>query len=290
MSDARPAVARLPRTAPAVLDGEQRREFVAFLRELVAAAAPSTLAHFRQSIHVTNKRSAQGAYDPVTQADRDAETCIRKLIGERYPEHGIFGEEHGFEAGTCGLTWVIDPIDGTRAFITGQLHWGILVALFDGENPILGAMLQPFTNELFIADGARSWHERDGRQTPLAVRACATLADAILCCTSPEMFGSAAELGAFEQLVERVRLRRFGGDCYSYCMLAHGLVDLIVEADLEPYDIQALIPIVESAGGVVSDWRGGSAAHGGRVIAAGDRRVHAAALEVLGRVEPAAHG
>jgi histidinol phosphatase-like enzyme (inositol monophosphatase family) len=277
----------LPRTPAVVLDEQQRREFVSFLREVVLAAGPITLSHFRASIHVANKQAAQGTYDPVTQADQDAESCMRDLISERYPEHGVFGEEHGFKAGSCGLTWVIDPIDGTRAFITGQLHWGVLVALYDGQKPLLGAMFQPFTGELFIADGTSSALERDGQRSALKVRPCAGLDEAILCCTTPEMF-TTMELQAFEQLVERVRLRRFGGDCYSYCMLAHGLADLVVEADLKPYDIQALIPICESAGGVVTDWSGGSAAHGGRVIAAGDRRVHAAALAVLSRVEAGA--
>lgn len=286
MSESSLAIPALPQTAPVELDAEQVDEFAAFLRELVVAAGPSTLAHFRKPISITNKLSAQGgAYDPVTQADQDAETCIRALISERYPDHGLYGEEHGFEAGTCGLTWVIDPIDGTRAFITGQLHWGVLVALFDGKNPVLGAMLQPFTEELFIADGTSSRLERGGQRTDLAVRSCARLADAILCCTTPEMFRSAAELAAFEHLSKQVQLRRYGGDCYSYCMLAHGLIDLVVEADLKPYDIQALIPVVEGAGGIVTDWRGRSAAQGGRVIAAGDRRVHAAALELLGCVE-----
>lgn len=281
MSDMSSEQALLPRTPPVCLDATERSEFTGFLRELVAVASPHALAHFRKSIAVANKGARSGDYDPVTQADRDAETSIRTLIRARYPGHGIYGEEHGFEGGDSGLTWVIDPIDGTRAFITGQLHWGVLVALFDGHTPVLGAMLQPFTKELFIADGTHSWLECDGQRTSLAVRACAQLGDAILCSTTPEMFDAAGELAAFEALASCVRMRRFGGDCYSYCMLAHGLVDVIVEADLKPYDIQALIPIIEGAGGIVTDWQGNSAAHGGRVIAAGDRRVHEAALEML---------
>ena len=281
MSDSISCAPSLPRTPPVALDAAQQSEFAAFLRELVNVASPHALAHFRQTIPIANKGTPFGDYDPVTQADRDAETSIRELIRVRYPEHGIYGEEHGFEGSDSGLTWVIDPIDGTRAFITGQLHWGVLVALFNGEKPVLGAMLQPFTKELFIADGTHSWLEHDGQRTSLAVRACAQLGDAILCSTTPEMFAAPGELAAFEALASCVRMRRFGGDCYSYCMLAHGLVDLIVEADLKPYDIQALIPIIEGAGGIVTDWQGHCAAHGGRVIAAGDRRVHAAALAML---------
>lgn len=288
---AEPQSTQLPCTPAVALSTDERNELVSFLGELVEAAAPFTLAHFRHSIDVVDKRSGTAPnetetasnFDPVTQADKDAEACIRQLIAERFPDHGVLGEEQGFEPGSSGLTWVIDPIDGTRAFITGQLHWGILVALFDGEKPLLGAMLQPFTGELFIADGVHSWLQHNGRRRQLVVRQCAHLNEAILCCTTPQMFTTAGELAAFEQLASCVRMHRFGGDCYSYCMLAHGLVDLVVEADLKPYDIQALMPIVEGAGGVITDWQGNSAAHGGAVIAAGDRRVHAVALEILSR-------
>ena len=206
---------------------------------------------------------------------------IRDLIGARFPEHGIFGEEHGYEPGCSQLTWVIDPIDGTRGFITGQVHWGILVGLYDGEKAILGGMYQPFTGELFIGGPEGAWGERGGKRRRLAVRPCADLADAVLYCTTPDMFRHAGELAAFERLAARVQLRRFGGDCYCYCMLAHGLVDLVVEADLQPYDVQGLIPVIEAAGGVITDWEGNTAAHGGRVVAAGDPRMHAAALAIL---------
>jgi len=271
----------LPRHAATRLDAASVAELEAFLRELLLAAGPLTLRHFRTPIGVDNKRAGQGGYDPVTEADRGAETVIRELIGARFPEHGIYGEEHGHEPGSAGLTWVIDPIDGTRAFITGQLHWGILVGLHDGERPVLGGMHQPFTGELFTGGPGGAWHERGGERTPLRVRACDGLQSAVLGCTTPDMFAHAAHRAAFERLAGAVRLRRFGGDCYSYCMLAHGLMDLIVEGDLAPYDVQGLIPVIEAAGGLVTDWQGGSAAHGGRVVAAGDAQVHAAALEVL---------
>jgi len=275
----------LPTTAPAVLDGAALAEFSAFLRELLLAAGPATLAHFRTAVDVENKTIGEGRYDPVTVADRAAETVIRERIAARYPHHGIFGEEHGYEPGRCALTWVIDPIDGTRAFITGQVHWGILVGLYDGERPVLGGMHQPFTGELFTGGPDGAWTERGGERRRLAVRRCADLADAVLYCTTPDMFRHAGELAAFERLAARVRLRRFGGDCYCYCMLAHGQVDLVVEADLQPYDVQALIPVIEGAGGIITDWQGNTAAHGGRVIAAGDARMHAAALAILSALE-----
>lgn len=274
----------LPSVAPVALDAADVAQCSNFLRELMLAAGPSTLAHFRKAVDVENKQAGQGAYDPVTVADRAAETLMRDLIGARYPEHGIFGEEHGYEPGACALTWVIDPIDGTRAFITGQVHWGILVGLYDGEKAVLGGMYQPFTGEMFIGGPYGAWTERGGERRRLAARACADLTDAVLYCTTPDMFTRAGELAAFERLAARVQLRRFGGDCYSYCMLAHGQVDLVVEADLQPYDVQGLIPVVEGAGGIITDWQGNTAAHGGRVIAAGDVRLHAAVLEILAAV------
>jgi len=269
---------------PVELDAAMLLELDGFLRELLLAAGPPTLAHFRTAVSVDNKKAEAGDFDPVTVADRAAETAIRELLATCYPDHGVYGEEHGFEPGNSPLTWVIDPIDGTRAFITGQLHWGVLVALYDGEKPVLGGMHQPYTGELFLGGPRGARMVRDGVEVPLQVRQCASLGDAVLCCTTPDMFCQAAEGSAFEALAGRVRLRRFGGDCYSYCMLAHGLTDLVVEADLQPYDVQALIPVVEAAGGCVTDWQGNTAAHGGRVIAAGDRRVHAAALEFLSAV------
>jgi myo-inositol-1(or 4)-monophosphatase len=267
--------------SPVALDARALRELDGFLRELLLAAGPPTLEHFRTAVSVDNKHAEPGAFDPVTIADRAAETVIRELIAARYPEHGVYGEEHGYETGSSPLTWVIDPIDGTRAFITGQLHWGVLVALYDGEKPVLGGMYQPYTGELFTGGPSGARAERDGVSRSLQTRECARLDDAVLCCTTPSMFREASELSAFEALAARVRLHRFGGDCYSYCMLAHGLTDLVVEADLKTYDVQALIPVVEGAGGVMTDWQGGSAAHGGQVIAAGDARVHAAALKIL---------
>jgi len=271
----------LPRHAAAALAPGELEALAGFLRELLLGAGPRTLAHFRRRIAVIDKRAGRGGYDPVTAADREAESAMRERIAARYPQHGIYGEEHGHEPGRAGLTWVIDPIDGTRAFITGQVHWGILVGLYDGERVLLGGMHQPFTGELFTGGPDGAFVERGGERMRLAVRECARLEDAVLCCTSPDMFSAAPERAAFERLEATVRLRRFGGDCYSYCMLAHGLTDLVVEADLAPYDVHGLIPIVEAAGGVITDWEGGSAVHGGRVVAAGDRRLHARALAAL---------
>ncbi|MCB1740174.1 MAG: histidinol-phosphatase [Gammaproteobacteria bacterium] len=271
----------LPRHPAVSLAQAELTALQSFLRELLLAAGPRTLAHFRRPIEVVDKRAGNGGYDPVTEADREAEHVIRELIRARHPEHGAYGEEHGFEPGNSGLTWVIDPIDGTRAFITGQLHWGILIGLYDGEKVVLGGMHQPFTGELFIGGPSGASLEQAGMRTRLRTRECASLDQAVLCCTTPDMFEAPDEQRAFTRLEQRVRLRRFGGDCYSYCMLAHGLVDLVVESDLAPYDVHGLIPVVEGAGGLFTDWQGNPAVDGGRVVVAGDARLHAAALAVL---------
>ena len=176
---------------------------------------------------------------------------------------------------------MIDPIDGTRAFMTGMLHWGVLIALFDGASPVLGVMYQPFTDELCVGTNDAAVYRRGALERPLTVRPCASIADAVLATTAPEAFTNAAERAAFDALGRRVRLVRYGGDCYQYCMLAMGYVDVVVEAGLKPYDVQALMPIVRGAGGIVTAWDGGDASMGGRVIAAGDARVHREAMEML---------
>ena len=262
------------------LSDAELREYLAFAGELADAAQQVVRPLFRVPLTVDDKSLDRG-FDPVTEADRGAESAMRGLIRARYPSHGILGEEHGSHSGSSALTWVLDPIDGTRAFITGMPLWGILVALHDGERPALGVVDQPYTGERFIGSrlGA-TLSARDGLHA-LAVRACPSLAEAVLLSTHPDMFASDQERETFQALQRRVRLTRFGGDCYAYCMLAHGFADLVVEAGLKPYDIQALIPIIEAAGGLVTDWRGDSAWAGGRVVAAGDSRVHAEALGVL---------
>jgi histidinol-phosphatase len=207
-----------------------RDAYLAVAIELAKHAGAATLSHFRGNLAVSNK-SEDGGYDPVTVADRSAETIIRDGIGSRYPDHGIFGEEHGFEAGG-GLTWVIDPIDGTRAFVTGMLHWGVLLALFDGVAPVLGVMYQPFTEELFVGTNDGAEYRRGGQRRALTVRRCDSIEHAVLASTGPQFFASAAEQAGFRALRSRVRFTRFGGDCYLYCMLAMGFIDVAAEAGL----------------------------------------------------------
>jgi myo-inositol-1(or 4)-monophosphatase len=277
--------ATLDRDPPAFVDDAELRELTGFACRLADAAGAEILPHFRAPIAVRNKAGAD-AYDPVTAADLGSESAMRALIRSAYPDHGIYGEEGGHVQGAGALTWVIDPLDGTRAFITGALHWGVLIALYDGARPILGVMDQPYTRERFVGNRLGARWMREGGERRLATRPCTGLGEAVLYTTSPEMFSNEAERRAFELLASRVKLARYGGDCYSYCMLASGYVDLVVESDLKPYDIQALIPIIEAAGGIVTSWTGGAAHYGGAIVAAGSAEVHAAALRVLQGREP----
>ena len=261
---------------------EQHRAYLALALDAAEQAGAVTLPFFRSGADVHNKGGdgeTGRAFDPVTEADRAAETVIRERLSRACPEHGLFGEEFGFLAGN-GLTWVIDPIDGTRGFVAGMLHWGVLLALFDGQAPVLGVMHQPFTGETFFGDGERAGYRRGAEERELRVRRCAALEDAVLAATTTRMFAPGAESEAFGRVDDQVRFTRFGGDCYNYALLAMGCLDLVVEASMKPYDIQALIPIVRGAGGTITTWSGGDPSMGGTVVAAGDARV---ALRLLNR-------
>jgi histidinol phosphatase-like enzyme (inositol monophosphatase family) len=248
--------------------------------DLADVAAARSLPLFRSSGLAVEDKGGAARFDPVTEADREAERAMRALLAERRPDDGILGEEFGPLEGRSGLTWVLDPIDGTRAFMSGATTWGTLIGLDAGDGPILGLVDQPYIRERFMGGLGRAEMVRDGLSRPLAVRACPTLADAILYSTFPEV-GTAAERAGFEAVRDRVRLTRYGFDCYAYALVALGQVDLVIEAGLKAYDVQGPAAVVQAAGGRFTDWRGGPAHRGGRVIAAGDPRVHAAALEIL---------
>lgn len=238
---------------------------------------------FRKSIAVTNKAAANG-FDPVTKADQGAERAIARLIRQRAPDHGIVGEEYGSERSDSSFQWVIDPIDGTRSFITGTPMWGTLIGLLHEGAPVLGLMDQPFTRERFWAGEKASYlREASGKPRRLRTRACAQVSDAVMMTTSPDLFERGAEADGFSRVKRDVRMTRYGGDCYAYCMLAAGFVDLVVEASLKSYDIVALIPIVERAGGRITTWDGRPATEGGRIVASGDPALHARALKLLNR-------
>ena len=264
-----------------VLENSDIESLTKFACLLAENASAEILPYFRQPLVVENKIAEPNEFDPVTIADQAAEIVMRQLIKKHYPQHGILGEEHGYEAGESGLTWVLDPIDGTRAFITGLPVWGILIALFDGTQPVIGVMDQPFTGERYVGNRQQSVCIHRNNEIMLQTRQCNQLANAIMMTTSPDMFSNDSELRAYDVLSSKLLMSRFGGDCYAYCMLARGLVDLVVEADLQAYDIQALIPVVEGAGGVVSNWDGKPAYAGGQVVAAGTAALHQQALDIL---------
>ena len=258
---------------------EHYETLLATAHSLADRAGAVILPHFRTGFTIDHKGG--DLFDPVTVADRDAEAAIRSGLAEAYPHHGILGEEFGALNPDAEYCWVIDPIDGTRSFIIGLPIWGTLIGLTRDGVPLLGLMDQPFTGERFIGGHGGAYFRHDGAERGMRARACASLKDALLATTSTDFFTSAEEHHRFNELSRRVRLRRFGGDCYNYCMLALGQIDLVVEAGLNPYDILPLIPIIEQAGGIVTTWQGDDARDGGRVIAAGDRRVHAAAMKIL---------
>ena len=247
---------------------------------LVAAAGKLALEHFRVPIAVENKRS-EGAFDPVTAADRGAEALIRVGLAGAYPDSPIQGEEEGFTPGTSDWSWIIDPIDGTRAFITGVPAWGVLLGLLKGERPVGGIMYQPYLQETFVGGPAGALLRRPGSEIRLRTSGRTVIREAVLYSTHPGMFGTDALRRGFGAVSVAVRMTRFGGDCYSYCLLAHGFIDLVIESGLQPYDILPLVPIIEAAGGVVTGLDGALPLDGGTVIAAASGELHAAALELM---------
>jgi histidinol phosphatase-like enzyme (inositol monophosphatase family) len=263
------------------IDQALRNHLIETAEALADAARAATLAHFRGDGLAADNKLA-GGFDPVTAADREAELAMRAVLAERRPDDAIFGEEFGKTPGTSGLTWVLDPVDGTRAFLSGAPTWGVLIAVGDAAGPRLGVIDQPFIGERFLGGFGAARVTGPQGSLPLATRPARPLDEAILFTTYPEV-GSAAEGAAFHDLAGRVRLTRYGLDCYAYALVALGQVDLVVEAGLQAYDIQGPMAVIEAAGGIVTDWRGGSAKDGGRVLAAANRQVHAAALEVLSR-------
>ena len=252
-----------------------------FFEELAERSGEVILPFFRSNLSVIDKEKG-ATFDPVTEADRAAETMIRSMIREAFPDHGILGEEFGNENIDADYVWVIDPIDGTRSFVCGIPLWGTLIGLLKHGRPVYGIMHQPYTGELFRGDGRKATFIHGTRSRTLAVRPCEGIADAYMMTTTPAIFeGKAVE--RYASVERAVKLARYGADCYAYMMLASGQIDLVVEAGLKPYDIMPLIPIIEGAGGIVTTWDGAPVETGGAVIAAGDARVHAAALRMLGR-------
>lgn len=251
------------------------------MHELADAADKQTLPRFRSrlNLHVDTKPKEGYRFDPVTDADREAERAIRALIDARYPDHSIMGEEFGI-TGSGPLQWVLDPVDGTRPFLCGIPVWGTLIGLTVEGRAHLGMLSQPFTGERFWADGRQSWRSGPQGNAPLTTRKGLSLDQAILHVTSPEPIARFPEVN-FAALDDAALMTRYGGECYAMAMLAAGQIDLCLEYALQPYDIVALIPIIEQAGGVVTSLSGGRPEAGGHILAAGCPEVHAQALQRL---------
>ena len=250
--------------------------------ELADAAREITLKYFR-SPTLTADNKVDTGFDPVTIADREAELAIRDLLAKRRPDDAILGEEFGKKDGTTGLTWIIDPIDGTRAFISGIPSWGVLIGLDAGDGPVLGVIDQPYMGERFLGAFGEAKLFTKNESLKITTSRCETLADSTLLTTFPEI-GSQVERQGFETVRDQVKLTRYGLDCYAYALLAMGQIDLIIEAGLNAYDVHGPIGVIEAAGGIVTNWQGGPAYNGGRLVAAGNAMLHAQALKLLSTV------
>ncbi|RBP15765.1 myo-inositol-1(or 4)-monophosphatase [Roseiarcus fermentans] len=266
-------------------------DFASFVERLAQVSGDVILPFFRSAIGAEDK-SRGGVFDPVTEADRGAEAAMRRLIGQTFPAHGVIGEEYGVDRPDAEYVWVLDPIDGTKSFISGMPTWGTLIGLMHNGRPVYGMMAQPFTRERFTGDGKRARLRTlavsrgdappsDWTTRALRTRPCASIAEATLSTTHPALIRDPADRAAFHRVEAQARLSRYGGDCYGYCALAAGFIDVVIETNLKPHDVVALVPIVEGAGGIMTTWEGDEASKGGRIVAAGDRRVYEEARALL---------
>ncbi|MGP3698768.1 inositol monophosphatase family protein [Rhodobacter sp. NSM] len=262
-----------------MLTVSETAELIDTAAEMAEAAREATLLHFR-SMALLAETKETDRFDPVTVADRLCEERMRAILARRRPQDAILGEEMGRTRGDSGLTWVLDPIDGTRSYLCGTPTWGVLISVADETGPIYGLIDQPYIKERFEGGFGRARVIGPMGERGLATRSARPLSEAILMSTFPEV-GTAEEGAAFRRLAGQVKLTRYGTDCYGYALLAAGQIDLVVEAGLQPYDVQAPMAVIEAAGGIVTDWEGRRNPNGGRVIAAASPEVHALALRIL---------
>ena len=254
-------------------------EFITFAHELAEASGKTVQRYFRRTFVVESK--SEGGFDPVTQADRESEIVMREMIRARFPTHAILGEEQADTNSEASMRWILDPIDGTRSFVMGLPLWGTLIALYDGDTPLLGVMDQPFVEERFEGSSQGSFRIRRGMRTPLKTRDCRDIREVVLGATDPSMFSGQT----FENLSRQVKMCRFGGDCYLYCALAAGWVDAVVETGLRYYDVLPLVPIVTGAGGIITDWSGNPFSYETgaefNTVATGNIQLHYTVLKIL---------
>lgn len=256
-------------------------EFESFAVELAAVAAEAALPWFRVDCETEDKGGGRG-FDPVTRADRDAEAAIRRRIAERYPHHGVVGEEYGEDRPEAEHVWVLDPVDGTRAFVAGLPLWTTLIALREAGRPTVGVIAQPYLDEIFLGGPSGAVLIARGQSQAIRTRACDSLNHAVIATTDPDIF-TGSELGAWTQVRAAARLARLGCDAYAYAMLAAGRIDLVAETSLKPWDWSALVPVIEAAGGEVTNWRGETPDDTGQILAVGDAAIREQALVTLRR-------
>ena len=265
------------------ISATEQADLIATAHALADAARAATLLHFRRPGLTADNKEAE-RFDPVTVADRLSEEHMRAILADRRPQDAILGEEYGTKPGTSGLTWVLDPIDGTRGYLSGTPTWGVLIAVGDASGPLYGVIDQPYIRERFEGGFGRAEVNGPMGRTLLQARPARPLSEAIVMTTFPEV-GTAEEGAAFRRVASRARLVRYGTDCYAYALVAAGQIDVVIEAGLQAYDLQAPIAVIQAAGGVVTDWQGRPAHDGGRVLAAANREIHAEALALLNAAE-----
>jgi histidinol phosphatase-like enzyme (inositol monophosphatase family) len=263
----------------AQLSQTEADDIIATAAALAEAAREATLLHFRRA-DLTADTKESDRFDPVTVADRLSEERMRAILAERRPQDAILGEEFGPKPGTSGLTWVLDPIDGTRGYLSGTPTWGVLISVRDAAGPIYGLIDQPYIRERFEGGLGRAQVSGPSGVAALKTRGPRPLSQAIVFSTFPEV-GTPDEGAAFRRVAGRAKLVRYGTDCYGYALVAAGMIDLVIEAGLQAYDVQAPIAVIEAAGGIMTDWEGRPCAEGGRVIAAANAAIHAEALALL---------
>lgn len=264
---------------------DEKTSLIDTAHAIADAAGATILPYFRATGGIAAENKEKDRFDPVTIADRQAEQAMREIIASRRPTDSILGEEHGHTPGTSGLTWVLDPIDGTRGFMSGTPTWGVLIAVSDDTGPLFGIIDQPYIGERFWGGFGQSGMTGPQGARALGTRATATLDDAILFTTFPEV-GTCREMAAFRSVAQHVKLTRYGTDCYAYALLAAGQIDLVIEAGLHPYDVHGPIAVIQAAGGIVTNWQGGAAHEGGRLLAAANPQIHRAALDILSTILP----
>jgi myo-inositol-1(or 4)-monophosphatase len=254
-------------------------ELTQFAVALAHASATDILPYFRRNTGIEVKDGP--VWDPVTEGDRAGERAMRKMIEERYPDHGVHGEEYGIKEGRSGFTWVLDPVDGTRSFVCGMPTWATLIGLTFEGRAVLGLMNQPFVGDMFYGNPHGAWHDYRGTVEAIRTRQGVALAAASIGTTAPELYRRPGEREGFERLRAKATLTRYGGDAYFFTLMAAGHLDIAMDAGLQTYDIAALIPIIEGAGGCVAEWTGGDPAQGGNILSAGSRALLDEALAVM---------